>query len=714
MMMSSSSFTSQPASQEEVATGEGSCRGLFSVPGLRQPQDFMRMAREAMEECDSRRRMLANEKTEAPSSPSEILRELDAISQAVCNVIDAAELCRSAHAQEAWREAAHRAFAELSEYIATLNSDPSLYRALSTVVSDGSKMSTLNEEERRFAILLKAEFEREGIHLQDDHTRQRLLEVRNATTDLESTFSRNLVGSGGAHKTFSAPLRSVRDVVPLPVLKHYVPSLAEDPSATARIDLPTDQALLQSLVKYSPDATLRRDAYLESVTAVPENLAVLDMLVARRTELAGLLGFGSYAEYTLVDKMAGHPSRVVQFLDRVADRNKAPYRKEMEQLLSAKRRVEGTSGSATTIEPWDVPFYVGVLKARGGFDVHAVSEYLTLERAVGGMQSLVQRSFGIEMTEVPMTADERWDVTETRGKTDNPAHRIRRFDFNEQDGSLGTMYLDLHPRPGKYGHAAHFTVRCGCLARTSSSAATGVRDDGSLDEDVYQKPIVALVCNLSASGREGNISHGEFETLFHEFGHALHSLLSRTKFQHMSGTRAAMDFVETPSHLLENFAWDPQFLGIVARHHVSDEPMPDNMVQQLVKSRNEFSAIERQNQIIYAQFDQMLFGRRDAGHKSLSTIQLFESLHRAHGVPHAPGTHWHTRFGHLVTYGAAYYGYLFSQVFAADIWKECFLENSLSREAGDRLWHRLLSHGGAKDPWLMLEDMLGRPPMSVG
>jgi mitochondrial intermediate peptidase len=677
------------------------------------------MAREAMEECDRRRTMLSlmnsTTKDATPSSPSEILRELDAISQAVCNVIDAAELCRSAHAQEAWREAAHRAFAELSEYIATLNADPALFHALGSVVSDSARMSSLNEEERRFATLLKAEFEREGIHLQDERTRQRLLEVRNATTDLESTFSRNLVGSGSggaARRTFSAKLRSVRDVVPLPVLQHFVPSLTD---AAATIDLPTDQALLQSLVKYSPDAKLRRDAYLESVTAVPENLAVLDMLVARRNELASLLGFGSYAEYTLVDKMAGHPSRVVQFLNRVADRNKAAYRKEMELLLNAKRRVEGTSSG--TVEPWDVPFYVGVLKAQGGFDVHAVSEYLTLEQSVGGMQLLVQRLFGIEMAEVPMADDERWDATETRGKVPNEAHRIRRFDFNERGRSLGTMYLDLHPRPGKYGHAAHFTVRCGCLARRSPNTVNCLRDDlttTNIDDDVYQKPIVALVCNLSASGREANISHGEFETLFHEFGHALHSLLSRTKFQHMSGTRAAMDFVETPSHLLENFAWDPQFLELVSRHHVSGEPMPERMVQQLVQSRNQFSAIERQNQIIYAQFDQALFGRRDGDQQSLSTIQLFDSLHRAHGVPHAPGTHWHTRFGHLVTYGAAYYGYLFSQVFAADIWRECFHGNSLSREAGDRLWHRLLSHGGAKDPWQMLEDMLGRPPMSVG
>ena len=227
---------------------------------------------------------------------------------------------------------------------------------------------------------------------------------------------------------------------------------------------------------------------------------------------------------------------------------------------------------------------------------------------------------------------------------------------------------------------------------------------------MYQLPIVALVSNLSA-GRDGSLTHGEVETLFHEFGHALHSLLSRTKFQHMSGTRASMDFVETPSHLMENFVWDPRFLNIMARHCDTGAPKPNHMIQQLVKSRYEFHAIERRNQIIYAMFDQKLFGKQ-VDKTGSTTIQLFDQLHKDYGVPHLPGTHWHTRFGHLVTYGAGYYGYLFSQVFATDIWKVCFEENCLSREAGDRFWHQILAHGGAKDPWQMLTDMLGHHPMA--
>ena len=178
-----------------------------------------------------------------------------------------------------------------------------------------------------------------------------------------------------------------------------------------------------------------------------------------------------------------------------------------------------------------------------------------------------------------------------------------------------------------------------------------------------------------------------------------------------------MDFVETPSHWLENFVWDPEFLQILGRHHTTGASISNQLVTQLRQSRNEFHAIERQNQILYALFDQQIFGApipRDGDiSKSIAisnTTDTFANLHREHGVPYADGTHWHSRFGHLVTYGAAYYGYLYSQVFAGDIWRHCFEGDSMSRQAGDRIWKTMLIHGGARDPHLMLKELLGRRP----
>jgi intermediate peptidase len=267
------------------------------------------------------------------------------------------------------------------------------------------------------------------------------------------------------------------------------------------------------------------------------------------------------------------------------------------------------------------------------------------------------------------------------------------------------MYLDLVPRDGKYVHSAHFTVRCGCSIR-----------NGPSDESVYQIPTVALICNLSPSHANmdigGLLTHSEVETVFHEFGHALHSLLSRTSFQHLSGTRVAMDFVETPSHLMEQFVWNKEFLKIIGTHHLTKEPLSDKNIEKLIQSRFSLKAIDIQNQIIHSIFDQTIFGQRETW-KDKNTIEVFAKLHMKYSFPYADGTHWFSRFGHLITYGAGYYSYLYSNIFASDIWATCFEygDKVLSRKSGEKLWNNLLAHGGSKDPNKMLFDVLGREPV---
>lgn len=380
------------------------------------------------------------------------------------------------------------------------------------------------------------------------------------------------------------------------------------------------------------------------MTSCAENLEVLESLRRVRHESATMQGFGSYAERCLTDKMAKTPKVCFQlmksqvhgaieltvswqkfvdnFMSKLQERIKEPYQRDMTLIQQAKQKVEGNS----VVEPWDIPFYSGILRSSNGLDPAELSTYLTIPNCVEGMKVLVRKLFGIILEEVEMNEGERWDHGVVAKE------RAQKFVVTSENGkSLGTMYLDLHPREGKYSHAAHFTVKCGCAE--------------SVDAKDFQLPVVALICNLSTDGQ--TISHSEFETLMHEFGHALHSLLSRTTFQHMSGTRAAMDFVETPSHLLEHFSWDPDFLRLVGKHHLTGTVIPDKMIHLLLQTRQEFKSLELQNQILYSRFDQALFGPPiDA-----SSIEIFSSLYRKQNIPYANGTHWHTRFQHLVTYG---------------------------------------------------------------
>jgi len=651
--------------------------GLFSIKNLYQPADFLRLASEAMAKCDSLRVVIANQvdiKISTKSQASEILFILDSISKHVCNVIDVAELCRCVHTDPSWRESATNAFSILSDYIAQLNVDTNLYRRLTNVV-DSNIFENLSEEQQRFATLLKAEFERDGIHLADDD-REKLRQIQNQIVQLETLFQENINNS---KKLFDVDANLVEQIFSKDTLEANVPQSG----IPGKLTLSTDGFISNTVGRYSGNPQLRKEVYMESMTSCPENLEVLESLRRIRYESANLQGFGSYAERCLRDKMANTPEAVDFFLRKLQERITYPYQKDMEIIQNAKRKVEGCGD----VEPWDIPFYTGILKSRNGLDPTELSAYFTIQNCVEGMKILVRELFGIILYEEVMYDDERWDHGAAK------EGRARKFLVTSEAGDdLGTMYLDLHPREGKYVHAAHFTILCGCAE--------------SVDAKNFQLPVVALVCNLSP---EGNVlSHSEVETLYHEFGHALHSLLSRTTFQHMSGTRASMDFVETPSHLLEHYAWNPYFLRLIGKHHLTDEIIPDKMIELLLQSQQEFKSIELQNQILYSRFDQELFGPLN----DKSSINIFASLYRQHQIPYAEGTHWHTRFGHLVTYGAGYYGYLYAQAFASDLWTELKLER-FSRASGKRLWEDLLGHGGARDPQTMMYDLLGRKRPSV-
>jgi len=654
-----------------------SANGLFSIKNLEQPSDFLKLGSEAMDTCDSLRKITSNQ-VDTPivtkGQASEILFVLDSISKHVCNVIDAAELCRCVHTDSQWRESATNTFSMLSDYIAQLNADKNLYRRLTNVI-ESNIFASLSEEQQRFATLLKAEFERDGIHLADEE-RETLRQLQNHLVELESLFQENITSS---KKFFDVDAHLAEQIFPRDFLEANLPQSGKSDKLT----LSTDAYISNTVGRYSANPLLRKQVYMESMTSCPENLEVLESLRRVRHESATMQGFRSYAERCLSDKMARTPESVNKFLSMLQNRIREPYLRDMAIIQQAKQKVEGNS----MVEPWDIPFYTGILRSSNGLDPAELSTYLTIPNCVEGMKILVQELFGIILKEEKLNEVERWDhgvpVEE----------RARKFVVISENGQqLGTMYLDLHPREGKYVHAAHFTVKCGCA---ESVGAKG-----------FQLPVVALICNLSTDGKI--LSHSEFETLFHEFGHALHSLLSRTTFQHMSGTRAAMDFVETPSHLLENFSWDPDFLRLVGKHHLTGNVIPEKMIQLLLQTRQEFKSIELQNQILYSRFDQALFGLPIDS----TSIEIFASLYRQHNIPYANGTHWHTRFGHLVTYGAGYYGYLYAQAFASDLWKELKLEK-LNRSSGERLWKDLLGHGGARDPQKIIQDLLGRKHPSV-
>lgn len=676
--------------------------GLFTIAGLHQPHDFIELAKQAMNRCDAIRYSLHHhqllladdDSMNSVETTRHVLIELDSISNHICSVIDAAELCRCVHSSEQWRICAEGAFELLSDYMADLNTDSHLYDVLCQSIASPHVFHQLTEEEQRFATLLKAEFERDGIHL-STMERKHIKHLQTEITQLETRFSSNIT----RHKKYFpvSPAKDVYQILPRHIIQEFVPPQQQDNvngGESTAVTLSSDSQLVNSILKYSSNPELRKQVYMEAHTACPENLQVLEELRKVRHDLAVTLGFNSYAERFLHDKMVKTPKKVHIFLNNMSHRIKPFAQRDYATLLKAKKYYEGSQDA--TLQPWDIAFFTNIVKSKShGFDSSTLIPYFSIENCLEGISLLVKHLFGVQLVqEQAVSSTELW----------SPA--VRKLSLHhEEEGNLGTIYLDLLPRPDKYVHAAHFTIRCGCA----------LYHDGIGKKQKFQLPVVALVTNLSSNSSTANdtsdtsrnptlLTHSEVETLFHELGHALHSLLSRTKFQHLSGTRCAVDFVETPSHLMEYFCWDERVVPMFAKHYLSKVALPDDLAKKLATSRCLFQNLEIQNQVLYAQLDQAVFGLNN--HKS--TVEILEELHIQHSIPYAKGTHWHTKFGHLISYGAGYYGYLLDQVFAADIWEECFRANPLSRSSGDKLRNNILIHGGAMDPEKMLMGMLGR------
>ncbi|KAL4424571.1 hypothetical protein ABPG77_009155 [Micractinium sp. CCAP 211/92] len=689
--------------------------GFAGIPGLARPRDWNVLARDAIAQCEA----LVDEVVRAPPSAA-VVRLLDNISDTLCQVLDAAEFCRNVHADKEWREHAQQVCVDLSGYVQELNTHFGIYSALvrsleqHDAAAGAAAAAAAGAAGRGAAALagavprtapggggftpeallvgrmLRRDFERYGVHLPGER-RDRMAALVQRGHQLGMAITQNVVDPRQLGTLeLRGPLAAAAQQLPLALQKKFRPLAPDGGGLPGGLLAPADTPTLHALMRGARDERLRRAAFEACQRQPGANLAALDALVEARHEVAALMGFPSYAAYQLdAFSLAGQPSAVVAFLERLTAGIAPKCAAELAEMRELKRLHLGAAAAAACggeqrapgaappqVQPWDRQFLAQA--ARSGEDaaqLNALPEYFELERVVEGLGELLRRSMGVSLREVPLEPGEGW------------APLVRKLEAtHDADGFLGTIYLDLHRRPHKFPSAAHFTLRCGRR-----------RDDGS-----YQTPIVALVANM---GQHSSLAVSEVEMLFHEFGHALNSLLSRTEFQHLSGTRGPLDMVEVPSHTLELFAHDPRVLALFARHRGTGEPLPPALLQALEVSRRRFVALDQQQQIQYCLIDQLLHGPDPpTGQRAADEIAQLMRTHSALG--HAEGCHPHIRFTHLVGYGATYYSYLYAQCLAARIWQDHLADDPTSREAGELLRHRLLQPGGAKEARSMVEDLL--------
>ncbi|CAK9090661.1 Mitochondrial intermediate peptidase, partial [Durusdinium trenchii] len=627
--------------------------GLYGSDDLVSPETFEERRKQVEAQC----RLLQDAaRKSAPirdaAQAQRLIRILDSISARLCVLLDTWEVCSSSHESMAVREAAQHSYSKLAKFVTRINMDESLWRPLDQIVNTEEIFSELSPEEQRVAVSLKLEFERDGIHLEESEkvvieelqARLREVEVEFHRLDRQSAGSLVLTLKESGKLLMDAPtLGSFGKLKP----RQIPPSYAVEVNSTT----------LHIVLRHVKNQDLRRRFYVAAHSfGVEHTLRVLQMLIDSRQELAEALGFASYAHLATSYRLTKSPQVVMEFLDALNGKISPRSREETSLLQALKQNYEG---SVEALQSWDVPFYSArALKKRFGDRLEEASQYFTVRNCLSGLRLISNKLFGLQFESVPLDPGEQW------------APGVEKLLVKEEDGSpAGVLYLDLYSRPGKYENPAHFQVQSSHLHRPLTElvdsehlAASGVADSGPDSDRHYNLPSSVLVCNFERGGVL--LHHSQVQTLFHEFGHALHSLLSRTEFQHLSGTRGELDFVETPSQLMEYFTFDERVLKQFAFHHKTNKPIPSEVVDALVGAKAKLQAMELQQQIMFAACDQVLFGGKDSIvlQDRHAMAAVLRELHNKYShVPHVDGTLWISRFSHFINYGAAYYSYTYAK-----------------------------------------------------
>ncbi|XP_031381325.1 mitochondrial intermediate peptidase, mitochondrial isoform X2 [Punica granatum] len=659
-----------------AAPRSGVSTGLYGFHHLRTAGGFQRFVDEAIERSTELVAFIST----MPSA-ADVVRAMDEISDTVCSVVDSAELCRHTHPDREYVEEANKASLRINEYLHYLNTDHSLYDAVKKAEREGN---SLTEEAQRAAHNLRVDFEKGGIHLCEEKL-DRVNQLNIEIAQLCRQFGENIINDPGYVDVFptSRIPKQLRHLC-----KPIYQSSSRESTALSKsgyhmkergFRISTEPSALSSVLQCTADEEVRRMAYIKGNSVPHGNLHVLDRLIAARHELARITGYRTYADFVVKQNMASSPKVVASFLLEMSEIVKDKADEEFEAIWRVKR--EKCSPTAH-LEPWDEAYYTALMKSSAfNLDSSVVASYFPLPQCIEGLKILVKSLFGAKCCNIPMAPGESWHPDVLKMSLHHP-----------EEGDLGILYLDLYSREGKYPGCAHFAIKGG----------------RRISDNEYQLPVVALVCNFSGSPNSSiaRLNHWEVETLFHEFGHALHSLLSRTDYQHFSGTRVVLDLAETPSNLFEYYACDFRVLKTFAKHYSTGEMIPEKLVESMQAARKMFAATELQRQIFYASIDQTLFGEEAASPRDTSLV-VADLKRQFTSWKHVEGTHWQARFSHLLNYGAGYYSYLYAKCFAATIWKKVCQDDPLSSATGTALRTNFLRHGGAKEASVLLNDLVG-------
>lgn len=560
---------------------------------------------------------------------------------------------------------------EYSQKVDSLNtaisSDKKLFKQFKTFAAS-EDYSKLNERRKRFVDDIIDSFKHSGVNLSDDKLSQ-YKELKAEISDLTSQYSTNMntanltltldeAGANGLPESFKEKYKLEDDTYKIPAQ----PSTIGPVMSNAK----------------NPE-TRKSYQILYANRGAEKNVAIMDQLVEKRFQLGQLMGYRSYAEYNLVPKMAKNPETVWKFIDDLVAESKEKAINDLEVLRTARAKMDNIS-SDEILNPWDVSYYKNqILKTEYQVDAEKIREYLPIEACLNGMFNLYQELLDVEFKRIEDASVWHEDV--------------QTYEVYENGNLKGRFFLDLFPRPNKesWFYAVPLST-------------------GKQMENGYEVPVAMLLGNFTKGTEKlpSMITHNELSTLFHEFGHIMDSMSYEGEYALQADTKS--DFVEAMSQIFENWIWDYDILSSFAKHYETGEVLPKELFDNMVKAKNVSSGLSAQGSLRSCMYDMNLYDKFNPN-KPVDTDQLWKDIDKQLDIMdwYVEGTHPQGSWIHINTHPVYYYGYLWSEVYAQDMFT-VFKENGLrNKETGVRYRKLILANGSQRPVETVVEEFLGRP-----
>jgi oligopeptidase A len=585
---------------------------------------------------------------------------------------------------ETLRNAYNSCLPLLSEYGTEVGQNTALCAAYQAL-RDSDQWTTLSEAQQKDIDNTLRDFRLSGVDLPEEKKTQ-YMENSKRLSELTSKFSDNALDATQAWS------KHITDENELDGLPESAKAGAADRAKAEDKEgwlLTLDAPVFIAVMSHCKNAELRKEIYTAWTTKASDqgpqagqfdNAKIIDEILALRHQQAQLLGFANYAEKSLATKMARDVSEVVQFLEDLARRAKPQAEQELAEL-----KAFAAEQGVGDLNPWDIGFWSERLReARYDISEEELRPWFPADTVINGMFSVVGKLFGIQFKQ-------RKDV-------DTWHEDVRFYELVDDDGGVrAAFYLDMYARTGKRGGAWMDDAR---IRRR--------QPDGSV-----QTPVAYLTCNFAppAGGKPGLLTHDEVVTLFHEFGHGLHHMLTEQDVSGISGINGvAWDAVELPSQFLENWCWTEEGIALISGHYQTGEPLPKEKLEKMLAAKNFQGAMQMVRQIEFSLFDMRIHAEYQPG---LNIYQILDEVREQVAVIRPPSfNRFPNSFGHIFAggYAAGYYSYKWAEVLSADAFSRFEEEGIFNKQTGLSFLDEILSQGGSRTAAQLFENFRGRAP----